>query len=278
MLHLGEIQTLTIVKTVDFGVYLATDEAHKEERVLLPAKQVPKDVRIGDALKVFLYKDSQDRLIATTNMPALTLHACGRCRVAAVTKIGAFLDWGLEKELLLPYKEQTYPVKEGEEVLVALYIDKSSRLCATMKVYPYLSKEAPYVKDDEVEGLVYEVSKQFGAFVAVDYKYSALIPQKELYAKVTAGDWVSARVSGVKEDGKIDLSLRQKAYLQMDADADIVRKELEKRGGKLPFTDKAAPDVIREEMGMSKNEFKRAVGRLYKQKLIELKSDCIVLK
>lgn len=278
MLKLGVKQTLTIVKVVEFGVYLAVDAEHKEERVLLPAKQVPKEARLGDAVEVFLYKDSKDRLIATTNTPRMALHECGRCRVSAVTKIGAFLDWGLEKELLLPYREQTYPVKEGEEVLAALYIDKSSRLCATMKVYPYLSKESPYVKDDAVEGLVYEVSNQFGAFVAVDYKFSALIPQKELYAKVAPGDWVSARVSGVKEDGKLDLSLRQKAYLQMDEDAKLVKAEIEKRGGRLPFTDKASPELIRDEMGMSKNEFKRAIGRLYKQKLIEITPDSIILK
>ena len=141
-----------------------------------------------------------------------------------------------------------------------------------------MSKESPYVRDDAVEGLVYEVSKQFGAFVAVDYKFSALIPQKELYAKVAPGDWVSARVSGVKEDGKLDLSLRQKAYLQMDEDAKLVKAEIEKRGGRLPFTDKASPELIRDEMGMSKNEFKRAIGRLYKQKLIEIKLDSIILK
>lgn len=209
MIRLGEIQTLQVVKKVEFGVYLG-DGHNKEERVLLPKKQVPEGTQTGDEMEVFVYRDSKDRLIATTNMPKITLGGVSRLKVAQVGKIGAFLDWGLEKDLLLPFKEQTKRVSAGEECLAALYIDKSNRLCATMNVYPYLDTDSPYGKDDRVTGEVYEISRNFGAFVAVDDRYSALIPKQELYGAVEVGDTVNARVTEVKEDGKLNLSIREK--------------------------------------------------------------------
>ncbi len=139
--------------------------------------------KAGDKLEVFIYKDSQDRLIATTNEPLLMVGQAGLLKVKQVTRIGAFLDWGLEKDLLLPYHEQTTRIFEGQECLVAVYVDKSSRLCATMKVYPYLSKETPYKEGDQVKGRVYQISENFGVFVAVDNKYSALIPAREAKGK-----------------------------------------------------------------------------------------------
>lgn len=269
MIRLGEMQTLRIIKTVEFGVYLS-DGAEEENRVLLPQKQVPEGAKTGDEIEAFVYRDSKDRLIATTHIPKLTLHSVARVRVAQVGKVGAFLDWGLEKDLLLPYKEQTRRVSEGEECLVALYIDKSDRLCATMNVYPYLSVDSPYKAEDRVSGTVYEISNNFGAFVAVDDKYSGLIPKKELYGNVQIGDVIQARVTGVKEDGKLNLSIREKAYLQIDADAQKVMDIIYSFDGVLPFTDKASPEVIKRETQMSKNEFKRAVGRLLKEGKIQI--------
>lgn len=269
MIRLGEIQTLHVVKKVEFGVYLS-DGSGEENRVLLPQKQVPAGVQAGDEIEVFIYRDSKDRMIATTHTPKLTLHSVARVRVAQVGKIGAFLDWGLEKDLLLPYKEQTRRVSEGEECLAALYIDKSGRLCATMNVYPYLSVDSPYKAEDRVSGTVYEISDNFGAFVAVDDKYSGLIPKKELYGNVRIGDVVQARVTDVKEDGKLNLSIREKAYLQIDADAQKIMDIIYSFDGALPFTDKASPEVIRRETQMSKSEFKRAVGRLLKEGKIQI--------
>lgn len=263
MIRLGEIQTLQIVKKVEFGVYLG-DGKNREERVLLPKKQVPEEMQTGDEIEVFVYRDSKDRLIATTNMPRITLGGVARLRVAQVGKIGAFLDWGLEKDLLLPFKEQTRRVSAGEECLAALYIDKSNRLCATMNVYPYLDTDSPYGKDDRVTGAVYEISQNFGAFVAVDDRYSGLIPKRELYGAVEVGDTVNARVTDVKEDGKLNLSIREKAYLQMGQDAVRLLEIIDSFDGVLPFNDKASPEVIRRETQMSKNEFKRAVGHLLK--------------
>lgn len=263
MIQLGEMQALQIVKKVDFGVYLYDGE-NQEERVLLPGKQVPEGAECGDEIEVFVYRDSKDRLIATTHRPKITLHGVARLRVAQVGKIGAFLDWGLEKDLLLPFKEQTRRVSAGEECLAALYIDKSNRLCATMNVYPYLKNNSSYKKDDRVSGTVYEISQNFGAFVAVDDQYSGLIPKRELYGSVEVGDRVNARVTAVKEDGKLDLSIREKAYLQIAEDAEKVLRVIDSFDGALPFNDKASPEVIRREMQMSKNEFKRAVGNLLK--------------
>ena len=281
MIRLGEKQALTIVKKVEFGVYLADVPAGEkeydipEERILLPIKQVASDAKVGDEVEVFVYRDSKDRLIATTNMPKITLHKVAMLKVAQIGKFGAFLNWGLEKDLLLPFKEQTGRVSEGDDCLVALYIDKSNRLCATMKVYKYLDLESPYKKEDKVEGFVYEISDQFGAFVAVDNRYSALIPKKEMYGSVKVGDFVTARVTAIKADGKLNLSIREKAYLQMDVDAKKVMDLIDSYDGVLPFTDKANPEVIRRETQMSKNEFKRAVGRLLKEGKIEITEKAI---
>lgn len=268
MLELGKKQVLTVVKEVDFGVYLGDDK----EKVLLPKKQVPDGIKTGDELEVFLYRDSSDRPIATTNTPKLALGGVALLKVSDVSGIGAFLDWGLEKDLFLPFKQQTAKVKAGDECLAALYIDKSGRLCATMKIYHYLQTDGSYKKDDTVTGRVYEISGNFGVFVAVDDRYSALIPKKELYGgkKYQVGDMVTARVAAVKEDGKLELSVRQKAYLQMGEDAEKLMEIIESYGGELPFSDKAAPDVIKRETGMSKNEFKRALGGLYKQRRVEI--------
>lgn len=274
----GKKQTLVMIKRVEFGIYLAETMKDVENKVLLPKKQVPADMEVGDPIDVFLYKDSNDRPIATVKEPKLTLGQTARLRVVSVGKVGAFLDWGLEKDLFLPYREQTTQVKAGDEVIAALYLDKSERLCATMKVYPYLQKESPYQKEDVVTGMVYEISHNFGAFVAVDDKYSALIPKKELYGELHVLQQISARVTGVKEDGKLDLGIRQKAHLQMSEDADKVLSLLREKKGFLPLHDKSSPEQIRETIGMSKNEFKRAIGHLYKEHLIMLESDGIRLK
>ena len=273
-MRLGEKQVLTVVKKVDFGVYLGSDE----ERVLLPKKQVPEEIEIGDPIEVFLYKDSSDRMIATTREPKITIGRLAVLEVVDVGRIGAFLDWGLEKDLLLPFKEQTIKVEKGDRCLVSLYIDKSGRLCATMQVYPLLQTDSPYKKDDTVHGTVYEVSREFGVFVAVDNKYSALIPRREVYGRMYPGQEIEARVAAVKADGKLDLSIRHRIPEQMDDDARKIVERMKKNGGVLPFTDKADPERIRDELGMSKAAFKRAVGRLLKQGKINIGETKITLQ
>lgn len=229
-------------------------------------------------MEVFLYKDSKDRMIATTNTPKIMIGEVGKLRVSQITQIGAFLDWGLEKDILLPYKEQTGKFNEGDEILVTIYVDKSSRLAATMNVYKCLRTDSNYKKDDTVTGTVYQINEQVGAYVAVDDCFSALIPNRELFGDIKVGDTIKARVAEVKADGKLDLSVREKAYLQMEKDARKIIEIMERSDGVLPFTDKASPEQIKKETGMSKNEFKRAVGRLLKNGEIVIKTDCIVLK
>ena len=276
MMRLGEKQELIVVKKVEFGIYLAEHEGD-ETRVLLPAKQVPEGTQVGDVLEVFLYRDSKDRMISTTQKPKLTMGEARPLKVVSVQRIGAFLDWGLEKDLFLPYKEQITKVQENDEIMVRLYLDKSRRLCASMKgVYDLLRTDSPYGPGDMVHGRVYEFSGNFGTFVAVDNCFSALIPSHEDHSSLRIGDVVEARVTGVKQDGKLDLTLREKAYMQMDKDAVYVMELIEKHGGALPFNDKASPEVIMEEAKMSKNAFKRAVGHVYKERKIKITSEGIL--
>lgn len=276
-MKLGEYQTLTIVKKVAFGVYLA-ESRDSQEKVLLPKSQVPANAVLGDSMEVFLYRDSQDRMIATCARPKLTLGGLAVLRVSQIGKIGAFLDWGLEKDLFLPYKEMNGKVREGDEVLVTLYLDKSARLCASMKhLYDKLETNAPYEKGETVTGRVYEFGHDFGTFVAVDDRYSAMIPRSEDTSDLKIGDIIEARVTDVKADGKLDLSRRANKETQMDADAQRVLHVIEEYAGVLPFNDKASPEIIMREMQMSKAAFKRAVGRLYKERRIEITEKSIRL-
>lgn len=272
MIELGKKQDLIVVNMKEQGDYLGeTKDAGIGDRILLPKKQVPEGTQPGDKIRVFVYRDSQDRLVATTHEPLLTLGEIGRLTVRQTTKIGAFLNWGLEKDLLLPFREQTKKVSEGEEVLAALYVDKSGRLAATMRIYPYLRKDSPYRTGDQVKGTVYQIAENFGVFVAVDDMFSGMIPKREAQSGFTVGETLSLRVTNVKEDGKLDLSAREKASLQIHIDAEAVLKIIrETYGGTLPFDDKADPGTIREAFGLSKAAFKRACGHLYKMHLINI--------
>lgn len=264
MIELGKIQRLQVLREKSFGVYVG-EPGSGDAAVLLPKKHVPQGTKTGDELDVFIYKDSEDRLIATTETPILQVGEVAVLEVKDVSKIGAFLDMGLEKDLLLPFKEQNHRVKAGEKCLVALYVDKSNRLAATMKVYAYMSNQSPYKKDDWVTGTIYEISEKLGAFVAVDNRYYGLIPRGEMFAPFREGEVVEARVTKVRSDGKLDLSPKAKAYQQMETDAELVMKKVDQMGGSLPFNDRVSPEVIREQFGLSKNAFKRAVGRLLKE-------------
>ena len=269
-MQLGKYQKLEIIKKVEFGVYLAESRG-EEERVLLPKAQVPVNAVIGDRIEVFLYRDSKDRMIARTARPKLTLGGLAALRVSQVGKIGAFLDWGLEKDLFLQYKEMKGKVREGDEVLVTIYIDKSQRLAASMRhIYDLLLTDSPYQTGDTVKGRVYEFGHDYGTFVAVDDRYSAMIPRSEDASDLRIGQVIEARVTHVKEDGKLDISRRGTAVEQMDADAQKVLRVIDEFAGVLPFNDKVSPEIIMRELQMSKAAFKRAVGHLYKQRLIEI--------
>lgn len=275
-IHIGERQTLTVKREAEFGIYLGPD--YSDESVLLPKKQVPEGTKTGDQLPVFIYRDSEDRLIATVKEPYVHIHEFAYLTVRSVTRVGAFLDWGLEKDLLLPYKEQERALRGGEKVLVYVYADKSGRLSATMRVYDWLSHSTgdEFEKGGEVEGIVYRVQPGIGAFTAVlepgdrgkirfERLYYGLIPKQDLFENLKAGDTVSGHVVRIRPDGKLDLSIRAQAYKQILADGETILRKIDEYEGVLPFGEKASPEVIKRELHMSKSGFKRALGHLLKE-------------
>ena len=270
MIELGKIQILEVVRESDFGVYLNAKEEKDENDILLPNKQVPEGTKIGDEIEVFVHRDTEDRLIATTHSPKLTLGKVAVLEVVEITNIGAFLDWGLQKDLFLPFKEQLGTVKKGDQVIVGLYIDKSDRLCATMKVYDVLNCQSPYKQNQTVTGLVYNIKEDLGVLVAVDYTFHGLIPTKEVFGTYKVGDIIQVRVKKIRPDGKLELSARKQAYQQIEDDSQKLMKILEDRSGVLNLNDKSAPERIKAELNMSKASFKRAVGRLLKEGAITL--------
>lgn len=275
MIELGKMQKMTILRETSIGVYLNTTEESRDDDILLPKTQVPEKAKVGDTIDVFVYRDSKDRMIATVRRPKLVMGEIQMLRAVEVGSIGAFLDWGLEKDLLLPFKEQIGKIQKDEYYLVGLYVDKSDRLCATMKIYNMLTGDSPYKEKDLVKGVVYSIRKEMGVFVAVDSKYHGMIPLAEMYGIYDIGEVVEARVIKVRPDGKLDLSLRKEAHNEIEDDAKRIMDKLIKRGGMLPFNDKSQPSSIKSEFNMSKSAFKRAVGRLLKEGKIILTDDQI---
>lgn len=275
MIELGKIQKLVIKRESAIGVYLNHENGENINEILLPKKQVPNDAQVGDEIEVFVYRDSEDRMIATTKQPKITLGNLAVLEVVDNTKIGAFLDWGLEKDLFLPFKQQVGNVIKGNSYLVGLYIDKADRLCATMKVYDLLSCDTPYKENDRAKGIIYKITSTLGAFVAVDNKYNGLVLNKEFYGNYKVGDEVEVRIKKVREDGKLELTLREKAYKEIETDAKKVMDKLESNNGELMLNDKSDPDDIKEILGISKGAFKRAVGKLLKEGAIEITNDGI---
>ena len=272
-MDIGKWNILRIDRIKEIGAYLTDGR----EDVLLPIKQVPRDAEIGDSLRVFVYRDSKDRPIATTREPLITVGEIKRLKCKSVGNIGAFMDSGLERDVLLPFKEQTTPVKQEKSYLVAMYVDKTGRLAVTMKISDKLRPNDKYKKGDMVKGTVYQVKKDFGAFVAIDDEMTGLIHESEIFDTIYVGDVVDCRVVKVREDGKTDLAMRQEIPVQMIEDAEMVFDIIKSYGGKLPFNDKASAELIKKEFGLSKNAFKRAVGHLYKEKKIEITDTGIVI-
>lgn len=274
MIEIGKYQELEISRRSDYGLYLEDEEG---EEVLLPNRFVDETMKIGMVMKVFIYLDSEDRLTATTQKPYITRDRIGFLNVKEVNQVGAFLDWGLDKDLLLPYREQRKPAEKGKRYLVGIYLDKSERLCATMKIYNILKSHAPYEKDDLVRGIVYQESEDLGLLIAVDGKYHGLVQKKDVISSYVIGDEVEARVASVRVDGKLNLSLAKKAHLAIDDDSELILAKLIEADGFLPYNDKSNPEAIKREFKMSKNAFKRAVGKLFKSRQIIFENDGIQL-
>lgn len=275
MIELGKVQKLEVARKTQIGVYLSSKNDKDKDSVLLPKSQVPEGTEIGDEIEVFVYKDSEDRMISTIRKPKLTIGELAVLRVVETTNIGAFLDWGLEKDLFLPFREQVGKVRKDGTYLVGLYADSSNRLSATMNIYNLLSSESPYKENDRVKGTIYSISKEKGAFVAVNNKYQGLIPNKELYGNFTEGDNVEVRIKHVRQDGKLELSLRNEAYNEIEDDAQKIMDMLKFSGGTLLINDSSTPERIKAELGMSKAAFKRAAGRLLKEGAIKMTDEGI---
>lgn len=259
---------LEIVDVLISG-YGLTDTPENPQRVWLPRRHAPEKLSRGDKLEVFIYNDGQGKLKASTKTPKVFPGEIALLPAVEVTKAGAFLDWGLESDLFLPAHKATRKLVKGQHYLVALYLDERHRLRATLDIYDYLSAEAPYKVNDKVQGIVYLVKPDIGAFIAVDNRYYGLIPISELYRNLNYGDCIHARVKRVREDGKLDLSLQQLAYLQMHDDAKIISTALEVNQGFLPLHDRSDPEDIRAFLEMSKSAFKRALGHLLKEGVVE---------
>lgn len=279
MIELGEIQELLLKRIKSSGAFLGIEGVEDpEEDVLLPGKELEESDKVGDLVKVFIYKDHSSRLIATKTMPLITLGKIAHLEVKEITKIGAFVNWGLEKDLFLPFKEQTVKLNRGRKYLMALYIDRSERLCATMKIRDYLRQDSPYSENDWITGTIYNIAEEIGAFIAVDNQYEALLPKEECKGVLSIGESVSARVSSVKEDGRLNLSTKERGFMEIDTDATMIYEILKENNGFIAVNDKSNPDDIRNLFSISKASFKRAIGRLLKNEKIEFYKNGIKIK
>lgn len=278
MYNLGEFQKLFIKRFKNNGAYIGLKEIKNEKLdILLPKKEVLETDKIGDEIEVFVYKDNQARFVATRKIPKISLGKLETLEVMDISKIGAFLDWGLEKELFLPFKEQSMKLEKGRKYLVALYIDKSERLCATMKIRDYLTSDSPYKEGEWVEGIIYSIHKDYGAFVAVDKKYDAMIENKDIVGVLEIGEPINFRISKVKKDGRLNLVLKNLSHVEINDNANTLFNIIKDRGGFLDLNDKSDPDKIKDICGMSKSSFKKAVGRLLKNEKVKFEGNGIKL-
>ena len=269
MFDLGEIQKLEIKRIRKVGAFLGPSNNKNEEVVLLPNNEIIETDKVGDIVEVFIYKDHENRLIATKRRPKIILGEIGHLEVNDITKIGAFLDWGLQKDLFLPFKEQTIKLEKGRKYLVALYIDKSERLSSTMRIRDYLRTDSKYKENDWVDGVVYNIVEDIGAFVAIDNIYEALIPKDQIRGIIAVGEYLNARVSSIKPDGRINLTMRNRGYLEIGNDSDLLLDILNENNGFINLNDKSSPEEIMDKLSISKSNFKKAVGRLLKNNKIE---------
>jgi len=277
MIYLGEIQDLIIKRFTTVGAFLNEENAEDDD-ILLPKSQIPDNAKVGDKITVLVYRDSKDRIIATVKTPKITIGKLAHLMVLSQTKIGTFLDWGLERDLFMPFSETVGHVEKGKTYLVGAYIDKSDRICATMKIKPMLKTDSEYKENDKTTGTIYSINRDIGAFVAVDDKYDGLISKRELLGVYEVGETIEVRVNKVLEDGKLDLSLRDRDYIQMDKDAEVIKAKLKELGGFMPLNDKSPVEKINSELAMSKSGFKKAIGRLYKDGIIVITDDGIKFK
>jgi hypothetical protein len=275
MIKLGQYNTLEILREAEQGVYLIDEE---DNEVLLPNRYVPESFKIWDKIEVFVYLDNEERPVATTDKPYIELNDFALLRCNQVTDYGAFLDWGLVKELFCPFKEQAFKMKAGGWYLVHCYLDeKTDRLVASSKTNRFLdNNELSIEQFDEVDLIVSHPS-DIGMNVIVNKKHKGLIYKNNIFTDLSVGDKLKGIVNKIRSGNKLDISLGQIGYRNIEPNADRIMEELNDNSGYLELTDKSSPEAIKEMLQMSKKNFKKALGTLYKKRLIEIKPDGIYL-
>lgn len=272
-MKLGEYNILTILRITTVGAYLG-DEFDND--VLLPNKYLTQQMSVGEDITVFLYKDSEDRLVATTEKPYIVLNEFAYLKVKEVNPYGAFLDWGLEKDLLVPFREQTNNLEEDKYYLIYLMLDESTdRLVATAKTNKKFSTDTSEIELDKEVSLLICETFDVGVKVVVNGKFLGIIYHSDLTRRLRRGDTETGFVFNIREDGKLDVRLEKSGYQKVEPSAERLLALIKNRKGTLFLTDKSDPDDIRDQVGMSKKTFKQAIGNLYKNKLIQLNPDSI---
>ncbi len=276
MIHLGQLNTLEILRETPPGLFLGDEEGND---ILLPNKYVPTSFEIGDKLTVFAYLDSHERPVTTTLKPYTKVNEFALLRVTALSDYGAFLDWGLEKDLFVPFKEQAREMEEGKWYVVYCYLDEeTNRLVGSSKTNKYLSNDELTVERfDEVDLMVSRFT-ELGVEMIINQKHKGLVYNDEIFKELKLGEKLKGVISKIRDDNKIDLSLQKIGYKNIEPSAQVVLDALERNGGSLPLHDKSDPEEIKKRLNMSKKSFKKAIGSLYKQELITLNSDSIELK
>lgn len=274
-IKLGKYNQLEVVKSVDFGVYLNGGD---DGEILLPTRYVPENCKPGDVLNVFIYLDNEERLIATTLQPYVQVGEFACLEVAWVNEYGAFLDWGLMKDLFVPFREQKMKMQKGHRYVVHAHLDEDSyRIMASAKIERYLSKDMPSYQPGEEVGIMVWQKTDLGYKVIVDNRFGGLVYQREIFQTLEPGMKMQAFVRQVREDGKIDLTLQKDGFQKVDDFSSVLLQYIKDQGGHTAFNDKSAAEDIYETFGVSKKTFKKAVGDLYKKRLILLVEDGIRL-
>lgn len=275
MLKIGEHNELKALRETSVGFYLGDEEGND---VLLPNKYVPETFAVDDMLEVYLYKDSEDRIIATTLAPRIQLNSFASLKAVAVDRVGAFFDMGLEKDLLVPFKEQNGRITVGEWYIVYLYLDEETdRLVGSTKWSAFCEKEDVELDKHQKVRLIIGEKTDLGRNVLIDMKYKGLIYENEIFKEIHSGDRVIGYVKEVRSDNKIDVSLQEEGHGNVTAGAQELLDYLEEHNGFMKLTDKSSPEQIKSTVQMSKKTFKRALGALYKQRLVTLSPEGVKL-
>ena len=267
LIEIGKYNHLEVLKSTEQGLYVGDDI----EEILLPNKYIPEGLEVGDHIDVFIYNDSEDRMIATTLQPKIQVGEFAYLQVKDVTSIGAFLDWGLEKDLLVPFKEQLHKMEPGKFYVVYMYLDEvTDRLVASSHLNKFIEREVIDLEEGQEVDLLIGDKTDLGYQVIINNRYRGLIFQNEIFRKVDSGDCTVGFVKRVREDKKIDISLEKQGYQSIEPNADRIYEVLKANEGFLPLTDKSDPEEIQLKLQMSKKNFKKAIGTLYKKRMIRL--------